>query len=119
MEEDITVHQFGIVTLQLLTGTGGQWPVATILDNTTVTHAKDLNMGLEQRWSDKRDGRNFWTSEAVEIFLLECLKLNQISKNQTPRFLEILTVSWCIPLDARCSNEDQKSDFHEDKTGES
>lgn len=40
-----------------------------------------------------------------------------ISKSWTPKFLEILTVSQGMLLDARCSNEDQKSDFHEDRTG--
>lgn len=44
------------------------WPVTTVLDNTTVTWPKDLDMELEQRWSHKRDRRNFWTSEAVDSF---------------------------------------------------
>lgn len=88
-----------------------QWPVAAVLDNTTVACPKVLSMGLE------RPDKKLLDVRSCAIFLLECLELNWISKNQTPTFLGILIVNRYSPLDVRCSSEDPKSDLHEDRTG--
>lgn len=92
-----------------------RWPVAAVLDNTNVACPKVLSMGLER--PDKRDGRNFWTSEAVQSSSWSVWSSIRFQRTRPPMFLGILIDNRYSPLDVRCSSEDPKSDFHEDRTG--